>query len=58
MLAIGRMKLNDTAAVIEQAEDEFTRTELAATRERFEKMQSLHLKNVSLGVGHQLPDYQ
>ena len=58
MLAIGRMKVNEAAAVIEQAEDEFTGTELAAAREHFEKMQSLHLKNVYLGVGHQSPDYQ
>jgi hypothetical protein len=58
MLAIGRMKVNEAAAVIEQAEGEFTATELAAAREHFEKMQSLHLKNVYLGVGHQSPDYQ
>ena len=58
MLAIGRMKVNEAAAVIEQAEDEFTGTELAAAREHFVRMQSLHLKNVYLGVGHQSPDYQ
>jgi hypothetical protein len=58
MLDIGRMKVREAAAVIEQAEDEFTGTELAAAREHFEKMQSLHLKNVYLGVGHQSPDYQ
>ena len=58
MLVIGRMKVNEAAAVIEQAEDAFTGTELAAAREHFVRMQSLHLKNVYLGVGHQSPDYQ
>jgi hypothetical protein len=58
MLAIGRMKVQEAAAVIEQAEDEFTAAELAVAREHFERMQSLHLKNVYLGVGHQSPDYQ
>ena len=58
MLAIGRMKVNEAAAVIEQAAGEFTAAELAAAREHFVRMQSLHLKNVYLGVGHQSPDYQ
>jgi len=58
MLAIGRMKVDEAAAVIKQAEEEFTGSELAAAREQFARMQSLHLKNVYLGVGHQSPDYQ
>ena len=58
MLAIGRMKVNEAAAVITQAAGEFSGTELAAARERLVRMQSLHLKNVYLGVGHQSPDYQ
>lgn len=44
--------------MIEQAEDEFTGSELAAAREYFMRMQSLRLKNVYFGVGHQSPDYQ
>lgn len=58
MLDIGRMKVREAAAVIEQAEGEFSEAELAAAREHFVRMQSLHLKNVYLGVGHQSPDYQ
>jgi len=58
MLDIGRMKVQEAAAVIEQAEDKFTGSELAAARQSFVGMQSLHLKNVYLGVGHQSPDYQ
>ena len=58
MLDIGRMKVQEAAAVIEQAEDKFTGSELAAARQSFVRMQSLHLKNVYLGVGHQSPDYQ
>jgi hypothetical protein len=58
MLDIGRMKVQEAAAVIEQAEGEFSGVELAAAREHFVRMQSLHLKNVYLGVGHQSPDYQ
>jgi len=58
MLGIGRMKVREAAAVIEQAESEFSVAELAAAREHFVGMQSLHLKNVYLGIGHQSPDYQ
>ena len=58
MLAIGRMKVREAAAVIAQAEGEFTAEELATALEHLVKMQSLHLKNVYLGVGHQSPDYQ
>ena len=58
MLAIGRMKVNEAAAVIQQAEGEFTGSELAAARQHLVRMQSLHLKNVYLGIGHQSPDYQ
>ena len=58
MLDIGRMKVREAAGVLEQAEGEFSGAELAAAREHFVRMQSLHLKNVYLGVGHQSPDYQ
>ena len=58
MLDIGRMKVDEAAAVIEQAEGEFSGAELATAREHFVRMQLLHLKNVYLGVGHQSPDYQ
>jgi hypothetical protein len=58
MLDIGRMKVHEAAGVIERAAGEFSGAELAAAREHFVRMQSLHLKNVYLGVGHQSPDYQ
>jgi hypothetical protein len=58
MLAIGRMKVHEAAAVIELAEGEYTGSELTEAREHFVRMQSLHLKNVYLGIGHQSPDYQ
>jgi hypothetical protein len=58
LLDIGRMKVQEAAGVLEQAEDEFTGAELAPAREHFVRMQSLHLKNLYLGVGHQSPDYQ
>jgi hypothetical protein len=58
MLAIGRMKVSEAAAVIEQAEGEFTAAELEVARKHFVRMQSLHLKNLYLGIGHQSPDYQ
>ena len=58
MLDIGRMKVQEAAAVIEEAVGEFSGSELVAARQHFVKMQSLHLKNVYLGVGHQSPDYQ
>jgi Seven times multi-haem cytochrome CxxCH len=58
MLEIGRMKVREAAALLEQAKGEFTAVDLAIPRERLLKMQSLHLKNVYLGIGHQSPDYQ
>jgi Seven times multi-haem cytochrome CxxCH len=58
MLAIGRMKVREAAAALAQAGSRYGEAELAAAHDRFEKMQSLHLKNVYLGVGHQSPDYQ
>jgi hypothetical protein len=58
MLDIGHMKVQEAAGVLEQAEGEFTAAELAAARVHFERMQSLHLKNLYLGIGHQSPDYQ
>jgi len=58
MLDIGRMKVREASGVLEQAEDEFSGAELAAAREHLVRMQSLHLKNLYLGIGHQSPDYQ
>jgi len=58
MLAIGRMKVQEAAGVLEQAESDFTAAELTTAREHFERMQSLHMENVYLGIGHQSPDYQ
>jgi len=58
MLDIGRMKVQEAAGVLEQAEEEFSAAELAAARKHLTRMQSLHLKNIYLGVGHQSPDYQ
>jgi len=58
MLDIARMKVREAAAILERAKGDFTGSELAAPRERFTEMQSLHLKNVYLGIGHQSPDYQ
>jgi len=58
MLDIGRIKVREAAGMLEQAEGEFTGVELAAAREHFVRMQSLHLKNLYLGIGHQSPDYQ
>jgi hypothetical protein len=58
MLAIGRMKVHEAAEILEQAQGEFTGAELAGARAHFDRMQSLHLKNLYLGIGHQSPDYQ
>jgi len=55
MLDFGYMKVHEAAGVIEQAEGEFTGAELVAAREHFVRMQSLHLKNLYLGIGHQSP---
>ena len=58
MLNIGRMKVREAAALIEQAGGDFSETALAEAKRYFSKMQSSHLKNLYLGVGHQSPDYQ
>jgi hypothetical protein len=58
MLDVGRMKVREAAGVLAQAAGEFTEAELAAARSYFEQMQSRHLKNILLGIGHQSPDYQ
>jgi len=58
MLDTGRMKVQEAGAVVDQAEKEFNGPELRGIRKQFEKMQSLHLKNIYLGIGHQSPDYQ
>ena len=58
MLDIGHMKVREAAGVIQQAVGKFTGAELVAAREHFVRMQSLHLKNLYIGIGHQSPDYQ
>ncbi len=58
MLNIGRMKVREAAGLIEQTTGEFSEKELAAANRQLEIMQSKHLKNLYLGVGHQSPDYQ
>ncbi len=58
MLDIGRMKVREAADLIAQAAGEFSEVELAAANKQLVKMQSKHLKNLYLGVGHQSPDYQ
>ncbi len=58
MLDIGHMKVQEASAVVDQAEKEFTEEELQGIRKLLGKMQSVHLKNVYLGIGHQSPDYQ
>ncbi len=58
MLDIGRMKVREAAGVLEQAAHEFSAEDLAGARKHFMRMQSRHLKNLYLGIGHQSPDYQ
>jgi len=57
MLEIGRKKVREAKAVIEQAALSFNDKQLKLAKEQFEKMQH-HLRNVQLGIGHQSPDYQ
>ncbi len=57
MLEIARKKVREAKAVIEQAETNFSESQLAPAKTQFKKMQH-HLRNVHLGVGHQSPDYQ
>ena len=57
MLEIARKKVREANALIEQANNTFTDTEMGPAKKQFKKMQR-HLRNVYLGVGHQSPDYQ
>ncbi len=57
MLVIARKKVREAKNVIEQAENDFSESQLKQAKNQFEKMQH-HLRNVHLGVGHQSPDYQ
>jgi len=57
MLEIARKKVREAKAAIEQAETNFSDTQLKPAKAQFKKMQQ-HLRNVHLGVGHQSPDYQ
>lgn len=57
MLEIARKKVREADVLIERASSEFTEQQLLPIRQQRLKMQQ-HLTNVSLGVGHQSPDYQ
>lgn len=58
MLDIGRLKVSEASDVLEQAANQFSSADLTVAHEHFTRMQSLHLKNLYLGIGHQSPDYQ
>jgi len=57
MLEIARKKVREVDALIAQAATEFSEQQLSPIRQQRLKMQQ-HLVNVSLGAGHQSPDYQ
>ena len=58
LMDIGRMKQREAETLLEQAQNldssDAAAKELGVLRLKMEK----HLHNVSLGVGHQSPDYQ
>ncbi len=58
MLEIARMKVREASHLLLQARKQYTSEELKPAEKRYQKMQSVHLKNVYLGVAHQSPDYQ
>ncbi len=58
MLAIARMKVREAKDLLLQMREQYTLEELDAAAKQYEKMQSVHLKNVYLGIAHQSPDYQ
>ena len=58
MLGIGRLKVREAAGVLDQARKEFAADALLDVRTLFDRMRSVHLKNVWLGIAHQSPDYQ
>ena len=57
MLEVARKKIREADALIAQAASEFSEQQLSPIRQQRLKMQQ-HLANVSLGAGHQSPDYQ
>ena len=57
MLEMARKKVREADNLIEHAEAEFSEQQLVPVRQQRQKMQQ-HLANVSLGAGHQSPDYQ
>lgn len=57
MLEIARKKVREADVLIEQAANEFSEEQLLPLRQQRLKMEQ-HLANVSLGAGHQSPDYQ
>lgn len=57
MLEVARKKVREADVLIEQAANEFTEQQLLPLRQQRLKMQQ-HMINVSLGAGHQSPDYQ
>ena len=57
MLEVARMKIREVDALIAQAAGKFSEQQLSPIRQQRLKMQQ-HLANVSLGAGHQSPDYQ
>jgi len=58
MLAIARMKVREAKNLLLQVQEQYTLEELDAAAKQYKKMQSVHLKNVYLGIAHQSPDYQ
>ncbi len=58
MLDIGRMKVKEAIGLLEQAKVEPGESRLTVARRYLGRMQSRHLKNLYLGIGHQSPDYQ
>ncbi|MCK5263266.1 MAG: hypothetical protein KAJ92_06240, partial [Gammaproteobacteria bacterium] len=52
-----RKKVREADSLIQQAENEFSEQQLLPAKQQRLKMQQ-HLINVSLGAGHQSPDYQ
>ena len=57
MLEMARKKVREANSLIKQAETEFSEEQLLSIRQQRLKMEQ-HLINVSLGAGHQSPDYQ
>lgn len=58
MLEIARMKVREAKRLLQQAREQYTPKQLESAEKQYKKMQSVHLKNVYLGIAHQSPDYQ